>query len=129
MAGYKDLDVWKLGRELAVLVYGHCRSFPEEERFGLIAQLQRAAVSVPCNIAEGYGRRTSGEYCRFLRIAKGSLNEVETLLQIAAHLGFAETPEEIENLVPVVGTKLTNLIERVSQGTAREEVAEYSATH
>jgi len=129
MAGYKDLDVWKLGRELAVLVYGHCRSFPEEERFGLIAQLQRAAVSVPCNIAEGYGRRTSGEYSRFLRIAKGSLNEVETLLQIAADLGFAETPEEIENLVPVVGTKLTNLIERVSQGTAREEVAEYSATH
>ncbi len=83
LKSYRDLDVWKLAIEVVDAVYALTASFPETERFGLVSQMQRAAVSVPANIAEGYGRSHRGDYLRFLSFARGSLCELETLLIIA----------------------------------------------
>jgi four helix bundle protein len=83
---FKQLNAWQKGRELAVEVYQVTASFPPHERFGLAGQMQRAAVSIASNIAEGYGRGTRQEYLRALRIARGSLCELETQSIIAQDL-------------------------------------------
>ncbi len=85
---YRDLEVWQRGIDLTKDVYEVTRSFPDEEKFGLTAQLRRAAVSIPSNIAEGWGRAATKDYVRFLRIARGSLVEMETQLIIAHRLGY-----------------------------------------
>lgn len=87
---HRDLKVWQLGMQIAEDMYALTRSFPADERFGLTSQLRRAAVSVPANIAEGNGRGTTREYLRSLSIAVGSLAEVETYLDLAERLAFAE---------------------------------------
>lgn len=81
---YTDLDVWRLGMEIADVVYDLTAAFPKDETFGLTAQVRRAAVSVPSNVAEGWGRQRTNEYVQFLRYARGSLYEVETQMRIAA---------------------------------------------
>ena len=86
---YRDLQIWNLGMDLAVDIYGLSASFPSEERFGLTAQIRKAAVSVPSNIAEGHARGYTADYIRFLRIGKGSLAEMETQTILAQRLGFA----------------------------------------
>ncbi len=91
----EDLDVWKLSMSLVTALYRETAQWPDSERFGLISQIRRAAVSVPTNIAEGHGRSTTREYLRFLDIADGSLAEVRTLLQIACSIEFA-TAESTE---------------------------------
>jgi len=93
MGDYRDLRVWEAAVELAVQCYSHTERFPKSERFGLTSQLRRAAVSIPANIAEGAGRKTDRDFVRFLRIAGGSANEVETLLRIALRLGYLEKPQ------------------------------------
>lgn len=85
---YKDLRVWQAAVEAALLVYELTKAFPHEERFGLTSQMRRSAVSVPSNIAEGYGRGSRPEYLRFLRVARGSLFELETQTMLATRLGF-----------------------------------------
>src|SRR6266576_2753397 len=85
---YKDLVVWQKGIALAKLLYGLTRSFPSEEKFGIVAQMRRAAVSVPSNIAEGQARRTTGEFIQFLSHAEGSVAEVDIQLVIAVELDF-----------------------------------------
>ena len=85
---YKDLVVWQKGIALAKLVYSMTRTFPSEEKFGLIAQMRRAAVSVPSNIAEGQARHTTGEFIQFLSHAEGSVAELDTQLILAVELGF-----------------------------------------
>jgi four helix bundle protein len=79
---YRDLEVWKRSLLLVADVYRATTKLPKDERFGLTAQLRRAAVSVTCNIAEGYGRATRGEYLNQLSVARGSLNEVEALCAV-----------------------------------------------
>ena len=86
---YKDLIVWQQAMDLAVAVYGATKSWPKEEIYGLTSQVRRAASSVPANIAEGYGREVRGSYQQFLRIAQGSLKELETQLLIAERTGIA----------------------------------------
>jgi four helix bundle protein len=86
--GYRDLKVWQKSINLVVLTYRSTRRFPKHELFGITQQIQRAAVSVPANIAEGHGRTTKGEYRNFVSVARGSLKELETLLEIAFHLGY-----------------------------------------
>lgn len=76
--------------ELARKVYEVTQSFPEDERYGLVAQLRRASVSVPSNIAEGHARNRSKEFARFLQVARGSLAEVDTQIILAQDLGFVE---------------------------------------
>jgi four helix bundle protein len=86
---YKDLLVWQKGMELAKFVYQLSARFPVDERYGLISQIRRAAVSVPSNIAEGQARHTSKEFLQFLSHAQGSLAEVETQLLLSVELRFA----------------------------------------
>ncbi len=82
---YEDLEIWKSGIELVTKVYSVTKKLPADERWGLITQLNRASVSVPTNIAEGWGRGRSASQCQFLRIARGSLYEVRTLLVICGN--------------------------------------------
>jgi four helix bundle protein len=88
MQRFTDLQVWQKGHAFALKLYRLSNAFPVEERFGIISQLRRAAVSVPTNIAEGSKRRTRQEYARFLNIAEGSVAEVEYLLILARDLGY-----------------------------------------
>jgi four helix bundle protein len=85
---YRELEAWKKGIELVEAIYLLCKTMPAEERFGLISQIQRAAVSIPANIAEGYGRTHRGEYVHHLSIARGSLMELETHLTVIVRLGM-----------------------------------------
>jgi len=109
---YKDLDVWSVSMRLVRVVYQITACMPPAERFGLIAQMRRAAVSVPSNIAEGYGRATPGDYARFARVARGSAAELETQVLIAVDLGMLGEGQAQEALALVdrVKAMLHNLI-------------------
>ena len=85
---YSDLQVWQKAIGLVVEVYKLTAAFPREEKYGLINQMQRAAVSVPANIAEGRGRKSTNAFLNHLSIANGSLMELETHLQISLRLGY-----------------------------------------
>jgi len=87
---YENLDVWKQGCDAAIRVYGLTKSFPREEVFGLTSQIRRAAVSIPSNIAEGFGRGTDKEKIQFYIIARGSVAEVKTQLFLAKELKYVE---------------------------------------
>jgi len=89
MQRFQDLKVWQRGHTLVVAVYRLTTNFPVEERFGIVAQLRRAILSVPTNIAEGSKRRSGPEYAHFLNIAEGSLAEAEYLLIVGRDLNFA----------------------------------------
>ena len=88
IGSYRDLDVWQFAMEIVIEIYRVTRAFPPEEKFGLIAQLRRAAVAIPSNIAEGRNRLGSAEFRQFVSIARGSVAEVETQLAVAVALGF-----------------------------------------
>src|SRR5947207_3550432 len=85
---YKDLNVWQKGIELAKLIYTLTARFPAEEKFGLVSQMRRAAVSIPSNLAEGQARRTTGEFVQFISHAEGSAAELDTQLILAVELNF-----------------------------------------
>jgi four helix bundle protein len=87
---YQQLIVWQKAMDLVAEVYRVSRGLPKEEQFGLSAQIRRAAISVPSNIAEGEGRGLPKEFVHFLRIAHGSLREVETQLMLMTRLGYAD---------------------------------------
>lgn len=88
MAGYRDLKVWQAAMQLATEVYRLSAKFPKHETYGLSIQIQRSAVSVPSNIAEGHGRNSNKEFHHFLGIASGSLSELETQLILAQQPGY-----------------------------------------
>jgi four helix bundle protein len=85
---YKDLDVWQRSMALAEDCYRATTEFPREEIYGMTAQIRRAAVSIPANIAEGYGRDQTGSFIQFLRIAQGSTRELETHLILSGRIGL-----------------------------------------
>lgn len=85
---YRDLVAWQKAMDLATAVYRATESFPTREQFGLTNQMRRAAVSIPSNIAEGQGRRTTNDYIHFLHIARGSLQELETQCLLSQRLNF-----------------------------------------
>ena len=88
--GFRTLSAWNKAYELTLIIYKISKTFPKEETYALTSQLQRAAVSVPANIAEGYERNSKKEYLQFLYIAKGSLGEVETHLLLTRDLGYID---------------------------------------
>jgi four helix bundle protein len=88
---YRELEVWERGMNLAEKVYKHSGHFPPSEQYGLTAQSRRASVSIPANIAEGWGRGSTKDYIRFLIVARGSLMELETHLILATRLSFLPT--------------------------------------
>src|SRR3990170_5248198 len=85
---YQDLEVWQRGMAVAEQVYNLTQGFPREEMFGLTSQIRRAAISIPANIAEGWGRMGTKEFQRFLQIAMGSLRELETHLMLSQRVGL-----------------------------------------
>jgi four helix bundle protein len=87
---FRDLRVWHLGMVLAEEVYRLSRGFPKQEAFGLTSQIQRAAVSIPANIAEGHAMGSTKDFLRFLAIAQGSLAELETHLMLAERINYAD---------------------------------------
>ena len=89
LQSYRELIVWQKAMDLAMLVYRLTESFPKREVYGLAAQLRRCGVSVPSNIAEGYGRGSRREYIQFLSIAQGSLKELETQTILAQKLDYS----------------------------------------
>jgi four helix bundle protein len=91
--GYRDLVVWKKGIALTKLIYDLTRTFPSEEKFGLVSQMRRASVSIPSNIAEGQARRTTGEFVQFISHAEGSVAELDTQLHLACELDFVSTKQ------------------------------------
>ena len=107
--GHHKLEAWKTARELVRNVYVLTRTFPKEEMFGLVAQMRRAAVSVPSNIAEGAARAGDREFAQFLNIARGSLSELETQLFIAADLGYMKEGDPVFDLLDRVSRLVTGL--------------------
>lgn len=87
---FRDLEIWKLGKKIVERVYVICKSFPEDEKFGLVSQMKRAAVSIPSNIAEGFNRFHNREYRQFLFTALGSCAELETQIEISCDLRFCK---------------------------------------
>jgi len=113
---YRDLRVWQRAMSLAEATYRLTRSFPREEQYGLTSQARRATVSIAANIAEGFGRGTRPAYVNFLRIAQGSLKELETHLMIAERVGLTTTAENEPLLAEAdeLGRMLRTLITRLS---------------
>lgn len=109
---YRDLQAWTKAMDLVEQIYRLAQTLPAEERYGLTSQIQRAAVSVPANIAEGHGRVHRGDYVHHLSIARGSLMEVETHLALAVRLNLLdrESAVPVWDLAQEVGKLLNGLI-------------------
>jgi four helix bundle protein len=114
---YRELIAWQKAMDLAAMVYQFSKLLPSEERFGLASQMQRAAVSVPANIAEGHERKSSKEYRRFLAIASASLAELETHLLLSVRAGHADDRaiESLLNLASEVGRILKGIDRAIAQ--------------
>ncbi len=112
---HKRMAVWQLAMQLVEQVYQLTALLPEHERFGLISQMRRCAVSVPSNIAEGAARRSDKDFLRFLGIARGSLMELDTQLEICFRLGFLQNNHEAIELIEHVFAKLNALMSSVKQ--------------
>ena len=117
---YRDLKVWQIGIDLVIEAYHLAQILPDTERFGLRVQVQRAAVSVPANIAEGHGRLHRGDYLRFLSIANGSLKELETEVYVAVRLEYvsAQQAARLFDLADQLGRMLRVLMARLRHGAA-----------
>ncbi len=113
---YRDLVAWQKAFKLGLMIYRLTKRFPQEERFGLTSQLRRASVGVASNIAEGYGRQSRNEYVRFLKIARGSLYEIDTQLLFALELQYAsrETFDQTKSLLDECSRVLGGLIRSLS---------------
>ncbi|OGF64716.1 MAG: four helix bundle protein [Candidatus Fischerbacteria bacterium RBG_13_37_8] len=116
MKTYRELIVWQKAMELVTHIYKLSKSFPKEESFGLTSQMRRSAVSIPANVAEGYGRKSTQDYLRFLNIARSSTYELQTLLEIANNLNYItsdsfsnvfEKSKEIERMLSALIAKIS----------------------
>lgn len=114
MGTHKDLQVWKLSVDFVVEVYKLTKKLPNEEKFGLISQIRRAAVSIPSNIAEGAGRKSNKEYIQFLYISLASLTELDTQLIIAKKLDYCNPDSHLETLEQIK-SMLINLIKYLKE--------------
>lgn len=107
---FRELEVWSESKNLSILVYRLTRQFPNSEMYGITSQINRSAISIPSNIAEGAGRNTNKDFSRFINIALGSAFELETQLIIAFELNFIEKTEyeELINGIHIIQKKLVN---------------------
>lgn len=115
---HQRLDVWQDAMTLVEAIYRFSQTFPSAERFALTSQMRRAAISVPSNLAEGAARRSAQDYLRFLSIARGSLSELDTQVQIANRLGFAPLSNDLVGLVDRVFAKIHALIRSLENASA-----------
>ena len=118
---HRDLKVWQTSIDLVETVYRLSRDWPNHELYGLVSQVRRASVSVPANIAEGAGRRSTGEFIQFVGIARGSLAELETLFVVAGRLGYLDDSvlDHLLSDVAEVGRMLTGLMHSLRDRQAR----------
>jgi four helix bundle protein len=93
---HRRLEVWKKSMDLVTFVYSKTASYPAEERFGLVGQMRRCAVSIPSNLAEGSARRNDKEFIQFLHVAMGSASELDTQLEISRRLGYLSEPDRVQ---------------------------------
>lgn len=107
---FKDLIVWQKSYQLVLEVYKITSTFPKSEIYGLSGQMRKAGVSIPSNIAEGYGRKHKAEYEQFLAIAYASLLELETQFLLAKDLGYVSKNQIVENLLKEVGSMLYRML-------------------
>ena len=115
MENYKELIVWKRAMELVAAAYQVAAKLPREEMFALADQMRRSSVSIPSNIAEGYGRNSTKDYARFLSIARGSRYELETQLLLCVQLGYVNQ-QDIDNAIQLgeeVGKMLNVIISKL----------------
>jgi four helix bundle protein len=124
---YRELVVWQKAMELAEAVYRFAHALPDIERFGLSAQLRRAAISVPSNVAEGHERRSRADYRRFITIACGSLAELETQVELAIRLHHpnADLTASVIDLADQTGRLLRAIERKLRTTTLAEESARY----
>jgi len=113
---YRDLLVWQKAMALVTEIYGVSKAFPQVEAYGLTSQLRRCAVSIPSNMAEGYGRNSKQDYLRFLQIAAGSLYELQTQVEIARNLGYLDrdAAERLYALSREIERMLSSLIRKLN---------------
>ncbi|WP_340154089.1 four helix bundle protein [uncultured Marivirga sp.] len=116
MHNYKKLKVWEKSMELSLLIYQVTSTFPSEERFGLISQIRRCAVSIPSNIAEGSSRDSSKDFSRFLRISIGSSFELETQLLLSRELNFVSESDfdAVKNALDEIQKMLNSFIKKTN---------------
>jgi len=107
---FEDLDVWQRAHALALEVYRLTGGFPNDEKFGLVSQMRRAAVSVPANIAEGFKKRGSKDKANFYNIAQGSLEELRYYYILSRDLGYLKSPPAEPDAFEVIGRMLHSLI-------------------
>lgn len=120
---YRDLLVWQKSMALVTRIYQQSSTLPKDELYGLTSQIRRSAVAIPANIAEGYGRNSTQDYIRFLRIANGSLFELETLLEICRNLSFieGETYSSLFEQMLEIERMLRSLITKLGDSARRHE--------
>jgi four helix bundle protein len=123
ISNFKDLVIWKTGKELVVDIYHLTKSFPQEEKFGLADQMRRAAVSIPSNIAEGFNRKYSSDYKRFLFTALGSCGELDTQLDIALALQMlgADNAQKIADKINHESRMIKKLLEKIEISIAERK--------
>ena len=109
---YRNLIVWQKAMLFSKQVYRLIEQFPASEKYALLDQVRRAAISVPSNIAEGCGRASNRDYAHFLSIARGSLYETMTQLEMAQSLGYIETISDVEGLASEISRMLTSLMKK-----------------
>lgn len=119
MRNFRNWNVWKEGIHLVKEIYELCSEFPKNEKYGIISQLQRAAVSIPTNIAEGAGRNTEKELKQFLYVSLGSSFEVETLIIIANDLNYInlESKQKILEQLVIIQKRLNTFIGKLNQAS------------
>lgn len=122
LQGHRDLECWRTAMKLVVEIYRITRMFPKDELYGLTSQLRRAAVSVPSNLAEGYGRKSRRELRKFVGNSIGSLLEVETQVEIARDLGYLSAERAIDLLRDTL--RLTQLLNGLRSWTEKQIQAE-----
>lgn len=112
---FQDLEVWQRAHQLVLRIYEVTKSFPDNEKFGLISQMRRAAVSVPANIAEGFKKRSEKDKANFYNISQGSLEELRYYLILAKDLKYLDNIEELSDLIDEVGRMLHGLIRSIEK--------------
>jgi len=120
---HKQLEVWKKSMELAVKIYDVTRSFPESEKYGLVSQMRRSAVSIPSNLAEGAARQGPAEFVRFVHIALGSCSELDTQLDLSHRLGYlsVETWEAVNGKLEEIDRMLIGLRNSLRERQSRKK--------
>lgn len=116
---HKRLDVWQAAMKLTVMIYKLTDRFPEKEKFGLVSQMRRAAISIPCNIAEGAARQGKKEFKNFVSMAQGSVSELDTQLDLSVLIGYLtkDMVEEVTAELLRTDKMLSGLIRSLAEGT------------